>query len=170
MYKACIAVVDASRARLFTFQRSSHDSGVDEQFIEQSDMINPARRLRPSELFSDTRPGISRVGPKQFSVDDHRDAHLDHYDQAFAAAVAVELGRMASDSNPDRVVLCASPRMLGMLRDVTTALHKPGRVIDELPRDIVKLTTPELRDYLESYGLLPPRVTDVPEHATNRAR
>lgn len=169
MYKAIIAVVDATRARLFVFTRSSHASGIDEQLVEQSDLINPARRLRPTELFSD-RPALGRVGSRQFAVDDHRDAHLDHYDQAFAAAVAAELLRLADANLPDRVVLCASPRMLGTLRSLTTRLHRPGRFVDELPRDLVKLTVSQLREYLESYGLLPPRVTAAPESATNRAR
>ena len=81
-----------------------------------------------------------------------------------------ELGRLADANLPDRIVLCASPRMLGLLRGLTARLHRPGRFFDELPRDIVKLTAPELREYLESYGLLPPRVTAGRESATNRAR
>ena len=170
MYKAIIAVLDATRARLFVFTRSSHASGIDEQLVEQSDMVNPARRLRPSELFSDSRPSLGRVGSRQFAVDDHRDAHIDQYDQSFAAAVAAELIRLADANVPDRIVLCASPRMLGILRSLTARLHRPGRFIDELPRDIVKLTVSQLREYLESYGLLPPRVTAAPESATNRAR
>jgi protein required for attachment to host cells len=170
MYKAIIAVLDATRARVFVFTRSSHASGIDEQLVEQSDLVNPARRLRPSELFSDTRPALGRVGSRQFATDDHRDAHLDHFDQAFAAAVAAELVRIADANLPDRIVLCASPRMLGTLRSLTARLHRPGRFIDELPRDIVKLTVSQLREYLESYGLLPPRVTAAPQSATNRAR
>ena len=170
MYKACIALVDASRARLFVFTRSSHASGIDEQLVEQTDLINPARRLRPSELFSDSRPAVSRVGSRQFTVDDHRDAHIAGYDEAFAAQVAAELGRLADANLPDRIILCASPRMLGLLRGLTARLHRPGRFFDELPRDIVKLTVSELREYLESYGLLPPRVTAAPDSATNRAR
>lgn len=145
MYKACIAVIDAARARLFLFTRTAHHSGVDEQMIEHKDLINPARR-----------------DPRD------RPADIDHHDQAFAAAVAVQLGRVASGHEVDRVVLCAKPRMLGILRGLTASLHRPGRVVDELPRDLVRLSASELRTYLGSYGLLPPHVTDELHSATNR--
>jgi protein required for attachment to host cells len=150
MYKALIAVVDASRARLFTFVRVD----IEEQLSERADLINPARRQRPSDLFSDSRPGSSRVGSRGFAFDDHRGDHLDHYDHAFAAAVVAELGRMA-DEDVRRIVLCASPNMLGVLRKLTPALERQGRAIDELPRDLTKLSASELRERLASYGLLP---------------
>jgi protein required for attachment to host cells len=145
MYKACIAVIDAARARLFVFTRTAHHSGVDEQMVEQTDLVNPARRdpqVRPPDVA--------------------------HHDQAFAAGVAVQLDRVASDWEVDRVVLCASPRMLGILRGLTAALHRPGRVVDELPRDLVRLSASELRTYLAAYGLLPPRGTEELRSATGR--
>jgi len=45
--------------------------------------------------------------------------------------------------------------MLGVLRELGEDLHHPGLTIEELPRDLVKLTVPELRDHLASYGSLP---------------
>ena len=122
--KACIAVVDAARARLFTFERRREPTGVVERMTEQPALINPAPRLVP------------------------------HTDERFAAAVVGELTR---DANVERIILCASPRMLGKLRCLTTGLHQPGRVIDELAHEVTKMTAPELRDYLASYGLLPAR-------------
>ncbi|HEU4615737.1 MAG TPA: host attachment protein [Kofleriaceae bacterium] len=145
MYKACIAVIDAARARLFVFTRTAHHGGVDEQIVEQADLFNPARR-----------------GPQV------RPPDVSHHDQAFAAAVAAQLGSLASDWQVDRVVLCASPRMLGILRGLTASLHRPGRVIDELPRDLVRMSASELRTYLAAYGLLPPRETEERRSITHR--
>jgi len=54
------------------------------------------------------------------------------------------------------VILGASPHMRGELRKAGRNLPKEGIPIDELDRDLVKLTPPELRKHLESYGLLPP--------------
>jgi len=155
MYRACIAVVDASRARLFTYERSSEAEGVSEEMTEQRDLVNPARRLRPSQLFSDTRPGSSRTGNLQYGLDDHRDAHIDELDAEFARTVIGEIAALLRSSRPERLILCASPHMLGELRKASTTLTHDPLVIDEVPRDLVKLTPPELRDQLTSYGLLP---------------
>ena len=169
MYKACIAVVDASRARLFTFTRTSDASGVDEQLNEHADLLNPARRMKGSELFADA-PSEVYVGNRGYGIDDHRDTHLVHFDQAFAAAVIAEVSRIANASQVDRIVLCAAPRTLGLLRGLSASLHKPGRVVDELARDLVKLSSHDLREYLERYGLLPSRATSVTEPVAPRAR
>ena len=152
MYRACIAVVDASRARLFTFERSTDEQGLHEQFTEQKDLINPGRRLRPSELFSDSRPGSSRTGSLQYAFDDHRSAHIEAMDTAFSRSIMSELSELVAASHAQKVILCASSSMLGELRatrgkttDVETA---------EIARDLVKLTPSELREHLASYGLL----------------
>ena len=154
MYRAFIAIVDASRARLFSFERTSDAEGLHDQLTELSDLVNPARRLRPSELFSDSGPSASHTAQHGYTLDDRREDHMARLDGDFARSVAAELGRLATDAN--RLVICASPHMLGHLRDVTAALHRPGLIIDELPRDLVKLTPPQIRDQLASYGFLPP--------------
>lgn len=165
MSRACIAVVDASRARLFTYERTSEAAGISEQLTEQRDLVNPARRLRPSQLFSDSRPGSSRTGGLQYGFDDHRDAHIDELDAEFARAVIRELDDLLRSSRAERLILCASPRMLGELRDARTALSRDSLVIDEIPHGLVTLTPPQLRDRLTSYGLLPAPPTHVPARA-----
>jgi hypothetical protein len=46
--------------------------------------------------------------------------------------------------------------MLGELRMAGNGMRREGLVIDELPRDLVELTVPRIRDRLGSYSLLPP--------------
>jgi len=157
MYRACIAVVDASRARLFTFERSSTVEGIDERLVEECDLVNPARRLRPAELFSESRPGSARTGGVQYAFDDHREAHIEVLDAEFSRLVIDQLVNVLRTAHAQRVILCASPHMLGELRKAGHNLPKEGVPIDELARDLVKLTPPELRKHLESYGLLPPQ-------------
>jgi hypothetical protein len=84
MYRTCIAVVDATRARLFTLERTSDAEGLHEELSERRDLVNIARHRRASELFSDTRPGTVRTGGLQYAVDDHRDAHVDKLDADFS--------------------------------------------------------------------------------------
>jgi len=148
-------VVDASRARLFTYQRSQAAEGLSEQLTEQHSFVNPARRQRPSELFSDSGSSGGRNGPIQFGVDDHRDAHVDHLDSEFSRMVADELDQLIRASSTQRVIVCASPHMLGALRDARKRLAAVDIPTDEVPRDLVKLTPTVLRSQLASYGLLP---------------
>jgi protein required for attachment to host cells len=154
--RTCIAVVDATRARLFTFDRNHKADGVRERLTEVSDLVDPARRLTPSELFSDSRPGASRVGPRQYGFDDHRERHLDRLDAEFCRAIVGELGRLLDRIPCERLILCAGPRMLGMLRPLTRPLRHRDLEIDELARDLVKLTKPQLRQHLAARGTLPP--------------
>jgi len=154
MYRACIALVDSTRARLFTFDRDTDPGGTHEELVEHEDLVDPARRQRPSQLFSDSRPGSSRVGGRGFAFDDHRDAHVDRLDAEFARRVVHELGALLERAGAHRLIVCATPNMLGELR--AADLRGNGIVIDEVPRDLVKLSKAKLRERLAEYGLLPP--------------
>jgi protein required for attachment to host cells len=161
MYRTCIALVDASRARLFMFDRASESDGLHEQLSEQRDLVNPARRLRTSELFSDSRPGVGRSGDLQYGLDDHRADHVDHMAAEFARAALVELEELIRGTGAKRLIVCASPSMLGALRAAGLDQWEDRIVIDTLSRDYVKLTPPELRVRLAEHALLPapePRV------------
>ena len=161
--QVCIAVADASRARLFTLNRSADGEGVHEELSEQRDLVNPARRRTPAQLFSDTRPGSNRTGGLQYTFDDHRDAHVDALDTEFARAVVAELTALLRTTQAQRLIVCASPRMLGEIRKVGDALRQYAIPIDEVPRDLVRFTPAELRDQLVCYGLLPARPRAVRE-------
>lgn len=118
MHRTCIAIVDASRARLFTLERSAEDSRIHEVLTEQRDLVNPG------------------------------------LDATFSRRIVDEVAALIRAVHADRVILCASARMLGELRNAGSS-RLDARVIDELPRDLVKLTPAKLRDQLASYGLLP---------------
>ncbi len=158
MPRTIIAVADATRARLFLFDRSDDVGRAREAFTELTDLVNLQRRQTPAQLFSDTRTNTSRMGGRFFGVDDHRDAHIDKLDADFASSIAASVSKAVRDNGARRVIVCASPRMLGMLR--ATDLRSDGVVIDELARDYVKLTPPQIHDQLVDHGLLlpsPPR-------------
>jgi protein required for attachment to host cells len=149
--RACIAVVDATRARLYTYEQDGDDPA--HELREVADLSNPGRRLRPSELFSDS--GGSQAPGRSF--DDHREHNVDDKDLRFARDVVAELERLVRERAFEHVILVASPNMLGDLRKVDGVLHREGVVVDELPRDLSKLTSPQLHDHLASLKLLPPR-------------
>jgi protein required for attachment to host cells len=152
MYRTCIAIVDASRARLFEHRRTATAEGLEDGLEELHDLVNPARRLRPSELFSGA-PGSGRTGNLQYGMDDHRAEHLDQFDHAFARDVTAAIASQLRERPAQRLILCASPRMLGVLRTKLTVTIP----VDEMDRDLVKLEPPQLWEQLVSYGLLPER-------------
>jgi protein required for attachment to host cells len=154
MNRTCIAVVDASRARLFVHERTAEPEGVRERLAERHDLVNPARRLRPSQLFSDSSPSSNQIGGVHYKIDDHRDAHIEKLDAEFARDVVEAIGAELHENPAARLILCASPHMLGELRAVAGRLPA-NLAIDEVPKDLVKLTPAKLHDQLRSYGLLP---------------
>jgi len=52
MYRACIALVDATRARLFTFDRDSDAGETREELLEHEDLVDPARHQRLEPAFA----------------------------------------------------------------------------------------------------------------------
>ncbi len=140
MYRTCIAVVDASRARLFTYERSSEPEGLKETLTEDRDLVDPARDLR---------------GGSHDRHADRQDAHVRELDTAFSRSIIAELVALMRSVRAQRVILCASPHMLGELRAAGGALPREGVQVDELARDFTKLTPVQLREHLASHGLLP---------------
>lgn len=127
MQRTIIAVVDATRARVFALERTDEVGGMRESFSERTDLVNPARH--------------------------HRDARVDELDAEFARAAAGAIEQALRDTGARRVIVCASPRMLGFLR--STDLRHDGVVTDEIARDYVKMTPPQIHDQLVARGLVP---------------
>ena len=163
--RTCIAIVDATRARLFVHDRSSEADGVHDNLTERTDLVNPSRRLTANELFSDPRTGSNVAAGHHFGFDDHCDTHLANMDDEFARAAVAQIWQLVTETASRRLVVCASPRMLGRLRGAM-ANHPHGDVVIlELPRDLVKLTRSELREELVLHAMLPP----IPDRGPTRS-
>jgi protein required for attachment to host cells len=72
------------------------------------------------------------------------------------------LRELIDDDAPERVIICAGPRMLDKLRTSAPGILPEHLTPDEFARDLVKLSPSELRDELVLHKLLPPR----PLHST----
>ena len=154
MNRTCIAIIDASRARLFRLDRTSDSGNIREELVEQTDLVNPARHQKDTDLFSD-ESGKSRSGSLGFGFDDHRAAHVDELDHAFARMISTELHKLADDPQVSHLIVCATPRMLGNVRQAAGSMEREGLKVDEVARNLVQLTPPQIREHLSSYGLLP---------------
>ncbi len=74
-----------------------------------------------------------------------------------ARDVIAELDQLVRAGNFEHVIVVASPSMLGALRRCDGVLHRGGIVVDEIPRDLAQLTSPQLHDHLAQLHVLPPR-------------
>ena len=160
MKRACIATIDAARAKIYTYQ---DDADPGREMREVQDLTNPGRRARDSELFSDTRPSLAPSGhaPPQaagFSggptKDDHRDDHIAMMDQKFAKEICEELDKVVRAGGYGHLILIAPPKMLGTLRKANGVFNRPGLVVEEVTRDLSNLTPSQLHDHLASLGLV----------------
>ncbi len=159
MTRICIAIVDAARARLYTFEELAGPNGPAQELRECADLIDPDRRLRPSELFSDTRPGSDRApSGRGYAVNDRRDSHMDQLDRRFAVEVTARLTDLVREHGCRRLIVAASPRMLGHLRSAGADLFGGRLAVDEIDRDLTHLSSPQIHDLLAARGVLPARV------------
>jgi protein required for attachment to host cells len=156
MKRACIAIVDAARARIYTYDPTTEDgrSAPAGALHEQIDLVNPGRRGH--DAYSTTKPGVKRSAPGSGTTDDHRDAHTEELDRRFARQVVAEIDRIAREHGYNRVLLVASPAMLGELRGVDRGL-RPELQVEYVARDLARLTSPQIHDHLAQLQLVAPR-------------
>lgn len=169
MKRACIAIVDAARARLYTYEE---DREPGDELREIHDLVNAGRRMKVGDMFSESRPslalhaGLRRAvrggdrsdhGEPGSAYDDHRGAHIEEMDAKFAKLVVDEIDRLIRLHGLGHLILAASPKMLGALRRNNGVFHRNDIAIDELPRDLTNLTSARLHDQLAALELIPPR-------------
>jgi protein required for attachment to host cells len=156
-----VLAADAARARLFVLHTTNGGAPTVSPIVEVAQTTNPDRRARNSELFADTRPGLSREGPHgpRHGVSDRRDRHRRDAERRFAAEISKDALRLWRAHGVTRVILVASPSMLGLLRAAAARTENGPRSwsVRELARDLTRLAPPALHDALAADGYLPPR-------------
>lgn len=159
--KAHLVVVDAARARLFSW-KSSDDVALDgyPRLVELDDLVNPEGRLQDREVFSNEITGnrttyrMAGPGPTH-GFDDHRDAHRDELQRRFLRDVARRLSEHVTREGPSRVILVSETQVLHDLRqEVESALPRDIQV-EELAENLSKENPTHLQQILAKKGLLP---------------
>lgn len=154
MKRVCIAIIDATRARIYAYQEDLEPA---RQLHEVRDLVNPGRRLRSSEMFTEAHSSVRSSGEPASSYDDHRDAHIDMLDQKFAKEIVGEIDKVVRTDNFAHLIIIASPRMLGEVRKADGLLRRADLRVDEIANDLTTLTPSQLHDHLASLALIPPR-------------
>jgi protein required for attachment to host cells len=159
MKRACIAIVDAARARIYTYDEPAYadraGSAPGTMLREEIDLVNPGRRGH--DLFSTTKPGIKRPVSGGGTTDDHRAAHFEQLEHRFAKQVIEEVDRVARRGGFAHVVFVATPKMLGELRTLDAVLRRADLTFEYIERDLTRLTSPQIHDHLAQLRLIAPR-------------
>ncbi|HVV83930.1 MAG TPA: host attachment protein [Kofleriaceae bacterium] len=155
MKSITIVVADASRARIFTLVPELRAASPSAGLVERHDLVDPARRQRPGELLSESRPPSNRTPTGLgFAVDDHRDEYMRELDRRFAAEIFDQAMKVIDQTDSYRLVVVASPRMLGFLREQTEPL-RTRLDVEEAALDLTHEPTVRLHQHLVELGLLP---------------
>src|SRR5690606_1633210 len=163
----CVIVTDSARARVYTLEGVSSRTEPSLKPLElAADLSDQRRRARDAERFSESRPGMRREGPHgpRHTVSDLREEHRRETTKQFATYVLDEAARVWNGFDSCRIILCANPQMLGILRPLIA--HKLGPSspyhVHEFQRELTPLDTRRLREALAQAGLVPARGRPAP--------
>lgn len=172
MTKIGIIAADGARARFITGE-TLDDTTLEgsPKMVEHDNVVNPLGHVKSRDEFSDSmsrKP--SGKGPHGALpvTDDHRDRHELEEDRRYARRVIEAAERFAKEQQPARLVLSASPGLLGVLRGELDQRRFNGLELMELPQDVSNQSLSQIRDVLTRRGLLPEPV--VPSAGVYRPR
>lgn len=155
-----VVVADGTDARVFTLEtpaQPSVESGP--HLVEHTDLVDTEHRLHGRDKYSTTRADFkpNPGGGPIHGYDDHRDRHDREHERRFAADVIARAVALAQAKHATHLVICAEPRMLGLLHDALSLPAKSGITVSELASDLVKLAPDEIHAHLATAGMLPAR-------------
>jgi protein required for attachment to host cells len=156
MKRACIAIVDVTRARICEYDERK---AAGQELTEIADLVSPGRRhvgqLMKSELGGGRTGGLD--GAHAQTTDDHRQGFVEKKDLLFAREIVGELDKVVRAGAFEHLVVVAGPRMLGELRKYDAPLQRDGLRIEVIERDLAWQTQAQLHDHLAQLGIIPPR-------------
>jgi protein required for attachment to host cells len=156
MNDLCIVVADAARARIFAVDDRDDGTGaMVPSLIEVEDLIDPTQKMRDGDIYSHSRPGLTRefAGGVGAAHDEHRADHAAEMERRFATDVITAAARVIDMRKARRVIVAADPRTLGFLRPQLAGLPRSVE-IDELPKHLTQLAPVDLLAFLERSGRL----------------
>lgn len=157
MPRTCVVVADRARARFFMVEPApEHRPASDPPKLREFETLTDAEgQMKGNEIFSNTRSGGTRAPARNHEYDDHRQGHLREVERQFAKRVTETIGVVVRDRAPEKLVIAADPRMLGLLRTAMTRNLTNGTEVVELPEDLSGHTPERIQSALARRGALP---------------
>jgi protein required for attachment to host cells len=164
MNQSVVAVIDGTKARFFTLEAAEFpEYQSSPNLVEQECLTSAAKELQGKDLWANTKTGRNRGSSGQaHSYDDHRENHMDEFERSFAKEIANKTAELAQSRQAQAVLLVAEPQILGLVREVISSQIPKHLKVTELAKDLCKLKSLELHEYLAHRDLLPPRKVASP--------
>lgn len=163
MQRACIAIVDAAHARIFTYDTDLPGA----KLVEARDLASPGRQ----EHGRFTNDNVEHHRNGMATRQDNRAENIAMQDERFAKDIVAEIERVLHAEGLEHVILVAAPKMLSHLRNVgRNVLSRPPIVTDEIAQNLGWMTPPQLHDHLAAMSLIGPRERVLPEHTARTIR
>jgi len=159
MSKLGIIIADGARARFITAEVvEDPDLEGSPRLTEHGNLVHPIRDVPEREEFSD-RPsrkpagaGPHGAGP---ATNDHRERHAAEDERRFAQSMLEAIPRFARDHELRRVVLAATPRLLGVLRGQLDPTALRAIQLEELALELSGSSLSQIREVFTKRGILP---------------
>ncbi|MHC4390729.1 MAG: host attachment protein [Planctomycetota bacterium] len=153
-----IVIANGGLTRFLALAEESRNLNTPPRLHELEEMANPEHRAFLQETYT-SKQGANRVvgGGPAHQYDDRREHHDDVTLQRFARAIVKRFRTLAEARGVQAVTVAAPPQMLGHLRDELTSHGSAELQVDELPKDLTKLSVAELHDFLAGKGVIPGR-------------
>lgn len=149
MNATCIVVADARRARFFSIEASDTPRHP-LKLVEASVLVNPdvegARRNGAGRVKTE-RLSNRQAGPAH-PIAAQRERHRLELERRFGREIASHAEKITGAWASGVVVLIATPRLLGLMREGLRATLHSGIELKELAKDYTGLSAAELRDRL----------------------
>lgn len=157
MQNYVVAVVNSTRARLFVLESAKFpEYEPSAKLVEVATLLSSTQELQGQDLWSNTKPGRNRSSAGQaHGYDDHRENHRIEFERRFAQAIAVQMTELLQTYQPHQLLLVAEPQILGIMREVLIPELPKNLKVYELAKDLCRLSTHELHEYLATKNLLP---------------
>lgn len=159
MQRFLVVVLDGTKARFLTLapvEFPETESGPN--LIEQDELLNPANEMAGQDLWANTKTGRNRgSGGQSHNYDDHRSRHIAEFGRKFAQEVTTHIDDLIREHQSDCLVLIAEPQILGLLRESLHASNGRSVTIHEMAKDLCRLKSREIHEYLTKKEILPAR-------------
>jgi protein required for attachment to host cells len=157
MSQYLVAVIDGANARFLTLsplELEGYESGPN--LIEQERLHNAETEMPGQELWANTKTGRNRGAAGQaHSYDDHRSNHRVEFERRFAQTIGGRIAELSQRHHVQQLILVAEPQALGILREVVSSGLPSHLTVHEVNKDLCRLSTKALHDYLAERSLLP---------------
>ncbi len=155
----CVVICNGSRARFFTLEQAETPGESGPNLVERSDLVNAEAMASGKDTWTETKSGRNTApgAGGAHGYDDHRDQHEDEFMRRFAGEVSAEAVRLLQSSKAKCLVLAASSRMLGFLRNTLEIPATAQVEVKEVAKDLIKFSVQDIHENLSDAGLLPAR-------------